>query len=236
MDREWLAERLQAGRSIESIARETGRSASTVAYWVNKHGLSSRHAAKHAARGGVERERLQALVEDGRSIRQIAAELGTSAATARHWLAKYGLETLRAAQRRLATHRSVDDPDADVTSFCPRHGETLFRRRAEGGRRCLKCRAEAVVARRRSVKVTLVAEAGGACVLCGYSRSMAALQFHHVDPATKAFQIAQRGVTRSISAARAEARKCVLLCANCHAEVESGVATMPHTAPGASPG
>ena len=37
MDRETLAKLLAAGRSIESIARETGRAASTVAYWVNKH-------------------------------------------------------------------------------------------------------------------------------------------------------------------------------------------------------
>jgi hypothetical protein len=77
--------------------------------------------------------------------------------------------------------------------------------------------------------MALVADAGGSCVLCGYSRSLAALQFHHIDPATKRFHIAHRGVTRSMAAARAEAAKCVLLCANCHAEVEGGVATLPAT-------
>jgi hypothetical protein len=30
----------------------------------------------------------------------------------------------------------------------------------------------------------------------------------------------------ALEAARAEAAKCVLLCANCHAEVEAGVATV----------
>ena len=40
MDRETLAALLAEGRSIESIARETGRAASTVRYWVNKHGLT----------------------------------------------------------------------------------------------------------------------------------------------------------------------------------------------------
>ena len=44
MDAGWLTEQLEAGRSIESIARETGRDPSTVAYWVNKHGLASEHA------------------------------------------------------------------------------------------------------------------------------------------------------------------------------------------------
>lgn len=72
MDRETLADMLAAGRSIESIARETGKAPSTVGYWVNKHGLASSHASKHAARGGIERSALQALVEDGLSVRQIA--------------------------------------------------------------------------------------------------------------------------------------------------------------------
>ena len=39
-------------------------------------------------------------------------------------------------------------------------------------------------------------------------------------------QMSRRGVTRSIEQARAEARKCVLLCGNCHAEVEAGVAAL----------
>ncbi len=53
MEREWLERELAAGRSIEAIAREVGRDPSTVAYWVNKHGLTSQHAPKHAARGGI---------------------------------------------------------------------------------------------------------------------------------------------------------------------------------------
>ena len=89
MDREAHAAMLEEGLSIESIARETGRSPSTVAYWVNKHGLASRHGPKHAARGGIERERLQALVEEGLSIRAIAAHCDVSPTTVRHWLQKY---------------------------------------------------------------------------------------------------------------------------------------------------
>jgi helix-turn-helix protein len=55
MDRSKLAAQLESGRSIESIARELGRDPSTVAYWVNKHGLVSVFAAKHAPRGGLAR-------------------------------------------------------------------------------------------------------------------------------------------------------------------------------------
>ncbi len=60
-----------------------------------------------------------------------------------------------------------------------------------------------------------------------YDRCVQALEFHHIDPATKSFSLSQKGVTRSLAAARAEAAKCVLLCGNCHAEVEAGVTALP---------
>jgi len=72
-----------------------------------------------------------------------------------------------------------------------------------------------------------VSEAGGACVLCGYDRCLAALEFHHLDPTQKRFAIGGRGLTRGIDALRAEAAKCVLLCSNCHVEVETGVVILP---------
>jgi transposase len=227
VEREWLTSRLEAGRSIESIAREVGRSPSTVAYWVNKYGLTSAHAAKHTAKGGIDRKALEPLVAAGMSGREIASRLGVSQATVRHWLLKHGLETQRATRRRLTGALAAAVGVTDAMAHCPRHGTTTFRRRADSGWRCLECRVEAVTARRRAVKSTLVEEAGGACVLCGYSRSAAALQFHHLDPADKTFHISQGGIARSVAVARAEAAKCVLLCANCHAEVEAGVATMP---------
>jgi predicted Zn-ribbon and HTH transcriptional regulator len=228
MDAGWLASRLAEGRSIESLAREAGRSPSTVGYWVNKHGLTSQHAAKHAARGGIDRSELEAMVALGMPIRAMAAQLGVGYTTVRHWLKKYGLITPRA--RRLAETADARAADLEaVAATCARHGLTSFGRTARGHFRCLRCRSEAVAARRRRVKERLLQAAGGRCVLCGYDRSPAALQFHHIDPADKAFAIAGRGVARSLAAALEEARKCVLLCATCHAEVEAGVATLPTT-------
>jgi hypothetical protein len=82
-----------------------------------------------------------------------------------------------------------------------------------------------VIRRRRKAKEILVREAGGRCQLCGYDRSQTALQFHHLDPNTKEFGVAHRGA-RGIERLRAEIRKCVLLCSNCHAEVESGFSSI----------
>jgi transposase-like protein len=223
VDREWLREQLAAGRSIEAIAREVGRHPSSVAYWVNKHGLASMHAVKHSAKGPVERVVLEQLVEERLTIEQIGRRLGIGSAAVRHWLRKYGLRTARA--RRGSSETPVD---REVIRECQRHGWTVFVVSGTDKRlRCKRCRSDHVSARRRRVKAILVAEAGGCCQLCGYDRYAGALQFHHRDPTEKAFGLATQGVARSLSRARAEVIKCILLCANCHAEVEGGLANIP---------
>jgi 5-methylcytosine-specific restriction endonuclease McrA len=87
-----------------------------------------------------------------------------------------------------------------------------------GHHRCRKCRSENVSKRRKKVKLILVKEAGGACRLCGYNKYVGALHFHHLDPKTKSFSLSNNGLTKSITKLREEASKCILLCANCHAE------------------
>jgi hypothetical protein len=77
------------------------------------------------------------------------------------------------------------------------------------------------------VKEILVREAGGACRMCGYARSMRALHFHHLEPSQKRREINARGVAFALATLRAEAQKCVLLCSNCHAEVEEGISHLP---------
>jgi hypothetical protein len=114
-----------------------------------------------------------------------------------------------------------------TTRTCGTHGETEFVLEGRGYYRCKKCRQQRVIDWRRRAKLLLIAEAGGACVLCGYERCAGALHFHHIDPEAKEFGISRRGFTRSIEKMREEAAKCVLLCSNCHAEVEAGAATLP---------
>jgi transposase-like protein len=226
MDREWLAAQLEAGRSLESIAREVGRAPSTVAYWAKKHGLTSHHASRHAPRGGIERAHLEALVNDGLPLRAIATELGVGYTTVRHWMRRYGLATPRA--RRLAASAPARAAGVvEAVLDCQHHGATLHVRRGADGFRCQACRSGAVSRRRRAVKDILIAEAGGACARCGYSGSAGAMHFHHLDPEQKAFAISRGGVSGSLEKARAEAGKCILLCATCHAEVESAAERLP---------
>jgi len=170
----------------------------------------------------MEREELEALAAAGCTLREMAERLGVSVTVVQRRLGDAGLRTMRAQQRHAALKARERGAD-EAEIVCPTHGLTRHRRRPRGSYVCLRCRAESVARRRRKVKAILVAEAGGACTLCGYDRHPAALQFHHRDPALKSFTLSAQGVTRSLDRARQEARKCVLLCANCHAEVEAGL-------------
>lgn len=84
----------------------------------------------------------------------------------------------------------------------------------------------AVVARRRKLKEMLVGYKGGKCMLCGYDRCAAAFDLHHIDGSKKEFGIGLGGITRSWERVRAEADKCVLLCANCHRELHAGLISL----------
>jgi transposase len=226
VDKESLLLLLGQGLSVERIAKRFGKDPSTISYWMRKHGLEAPNREKHAAKGGIERERLEALVDAGMTIAEIAMAVGRSKGTVRHWMRKYGLRTKNAKgkQRQRASKAAGL---LTTTMTCVRHGEAEFILEGRGYYRCKQCRTEQVVRHRRKLKAILVEEAGGRCVLCGYDRNIRALEFHHVDPRDKRFTLSANGVTLSLDALQAEARKCVLLCSNCHAEVEDGVAVVP---------
>lgn len=223
MDRDALEQLLLQGLSLAEIGRRFGKHESTVAYWVRKFALEPVGRANHAAKGGLTREQLVPLVENGTSIAQIADALGLSKATVRYWLERYGLRTAgkRGARPRDGVQAARAAGLDRAPLRCPAHGVVEHVRDPRGYYRCGLCRQEAVVRRRRRVKEQLVQEFGGGCQACGYHECLAALAFHHVDPSTKAFALARRGA-HGIEGLRAEARKCVLLCSNCHAEIESG--------------
>ena len=114
--------------------------------------------------------------------------------------------------------------------LCRHHGWTEFANyapRTDGNRwRCKRCVGEAVRRRHHKVRRILIAEAGGCCALCGYDGCVINLHFHHVDPETKAFNMSM-AAGKSEAAYRAEMAKCVLVCANCHGEIESGMTPSP---------
>lgn len=223
MDKRFLEDCLAEGMSLRAIGRQVERHPSTVSHWLKKYGLSACGATKHAPRGAISARRLRKLVEKHATLVEMADHFDRSPSTIRYWLRRYGIEVTA----RPGTRRRRGCGGQTATFECKRHGLTEFVLEGRGHYRCKRCRSSAVSKRRRTVKQILVDEAGGACALCGYRRWVGALQFHHLDPSRKEFSLSQRGCSRSLARSRAEVRKCVLLCANCHAEVESGFATLP---------
>lgn len=90
MDQDSLELLLAQGLSVEKIATRFGKHPSTVSYWMAKHGLEALGREKHAAKGGISRQRLERLVDAGATTAEIAAAVGLSQGTVRHWLQRYG--------------------------------------------------------------------------------------------------------------------------------------------------
>jgi transposase-like protein len=229
MDRESLKLLLAQGVSVEQIARRFGKHPSTVSYWMEKYGLEAPNQAKYRTKGGTEREQLALLIDRGMTVAEIATHFGLSKTTVRYWMRRYELRT----KNKLGPRHGQLTRDAKVSGLavltlsCLHHGETEFVIEGRGYYRCKRCRADAVARRRRRVKHILVAEAGGCCCVCGYDRYVGALEFHHLDPSQKRLEISRNGVALALDTLRAEARKCVLVCRNCHAEIEGGIVTVP---------
>ena len=208
MDRDRLAAQLAEGRSIEAIARAT-RPRSVHRRLLGQQvrpGVPARASATRPAAGS-------SASSSRRSSKRACRSAGIADAARRHLhdgapLAA-ALRTRDAASRRLA-----ETAPARAARSRNDRGELPRPRahdvRAPWGRRVP---VPAVSQRRRAS-----APPGGQAScwsprqaapapLCGYDRSLAGLHFHHLDPAAESFALSRRGVTRSLEAARAEARE-----------------------------
>jgi hypothetical protein len=81
--------------------------------------------------------------------------------------------------------------------------------------------------RDRAVNMERIMSALGlsGCVRCGES-DVIVLQWHHRVPSEKSFNVLT-GSRNALSTRIAEARKCDLLCANCHLRVHEEMRTAP---------
>ena len=71
-----------------------------------------------------------------------------------------------------------------------------------------------------SRKKELVKLMGGRCCMCGYNKNYSALEFHHINPQDKEFQLDSRHLSNtSMESIIKESEKCILVCSNCHKEI-----------------
>ena len=113
-----------------------------------------------------------------------------------------------------------------MIKICSKHGETKHFARPDGAFRCGKCASHWVIKNRQVKKKKLVEMFGGKCMACGYKKYAGALDFHHTNPKTKGFALSVKGLSYSWESLLKEAKKCVLVCKNCHTEIEAKIITI----------
>jgi hypothetical protein len=149
----------------------------------------------------VDKEILLKYIDQHKSIRDTAKELGCSYTTIRYWLNKYELKT---------------SPFSYKCSKCGTETLNAFSK----GRftNCKKCRAAYESGRGIKRKRQVVEFLGGKCVKCGYNKNTAALDIHHTNPQLKAPNWVYLR-NNSFNIVKKELEHCVLMCKNCHAEI-----------------
>lgn len=86
-----------------------------------------------------------------------------------------------------------------------------YKDKEDASKRIKKCRIKR--------KQELIEIGGGKCRICGYDKCHAALEFHHCHPENKLYGLSC-GNCHSLLSDLLEIQKCILLCSNCHREVE----------------
>jgi len=81
---------------------------------------------------------------------------------------------------------------------------------------CVVCPSCDTTKRRWESRIELIQMLGGKCINCGFAGNPASLQFHHLDPREKKYSLNSKNLLRADR--YEEAKKCTILCANCHIE------------------
>ena len=158
----------------------------------------------------MNKETLINQINQNLSTWQIAAQSNTTQANVRYWLKKYDLQTVRTTNKE------------NKLKLCPKCNtskpKSEFYKSKKSSSYCKSCIVKSNLERQRNTKSLAVEYKGGKCSICGYSKSMAALEFHHINPneKDKDYFNMRGGLSPNL---KTELDKCVLLCANCHREI-----------------
>lgn len=207
MEKSYLEELINEGLSRTQIAERSGYSKSTVARRLKQYRLKTQ-IPRNVDHEPLEQEYLEELIFQGLSKRKIAERCNRSQGSVAYWLKKYGLST-----------KGVGGPYSTPLPHLCVCGETdpneFYGKRKI---RCKACHKADTAGRFKRHKAQAVREFGSECVICGYSKNLAALEFHHTDPSKKDHDfIKMRHWV--FDSKRSELEKCELVCANCHREI-----------------
>ena len=183
----------------------------------------------------VMKEKILELRINGKSMKQIARELGCAHSTVSYHCNKAGLGG-DGINRKILTEYEIDKIKELYSTGCSndklskefsvskyeirKYTKELKRYSRFDDSLTRKQRTSIMVSeRRRKIKDMAIEYKGGKCEKCGYNKCNGALEFHHLNPEEKDFSISTSGTTKSFERIKKEIDKCILVCANCHREI-----------------
>lgn len=212
-------ELIKKNYTTKQIALELGMGWTTVKRYLKQIGLRTNHWKEPY---NIDKETLTELVNKNYSSHRIAKELKCSQTNVRHWLKKYGLNLNARAAQKVEQEKGL--------KTCPQCKRTLARTKEffyinkSGACHswCKKCNDVITWGKQKDLKKKSVEYKGGKCCICGYNKYVGALDFHHVDPSQKEFNISRLRLY-TWERVKMELDKCVCVCKNCHAELHGNV-------------
>jgi predicted transcriptional regulator len=203
--KEVLQQLVENELSQTEMAKECQCSKSQVVYWLKKYDLKTKYTTKNKTTP-ISKEKLEKLVDEGLTQKEIAVICQCSKDKVKYWLNKYNLKTQWTKNHK----RKIFNIFCDI---CNKYvGENIKNRSF-----CMSCITKL---RRTRVKIAAVKMLGGECKICGWDgdgdiANFAAFEFHHKKDENKDFAISNIS-NRGWDIVKKELDKCQLLCSRCH--------------------
>lgn len=181
----------------------------------------------------MKKEILETLINEGKSLNQVSKDTGKSLTTIRYWVKKYDLKSTHKPFKLIEKKVFGDfrycsgcKKDCPIDQFYQRRGIK------NASTYCKSCTTKQTLKRMQKLKKTMVDYKGGECSICGYKKYLGALEFHHLDPNKKDFNLAHMKKYSFDERVKNELDKCILVCSNCHRELHGKIVVPPGFEPG----
>lgn len=201
-----IRNRAAEGIGLVQIAREIKTNRHTVAKYCKRNEIELK--TRHHHNKDISKEELEDLIEAGASIKFMADKYDCAPSAIHHRLRRLGLRT---------KNRIGKDPHSLNYPKCEQCGKTRKPYYKADRDRCPPiCGYCKNKIKEKTVKDQIVKLRGGKCERCGYDECIQALEFHHESKENKEEQVSTLVKDGLFNKAWDEAKKCKLLCSNCH--------------------
>ncbi len=215
---------IDKGYTTKQIANELKMCWSTVKGHLRNLSMKTIHKIDQYV---ITKEQLQLLIDKNYSTYDIAKELKCSQCVVKNRLKLFELQTHAIwTVLRTKTKKEIEEGYKTCPQCHQKKSLTTenFYLKKDGKFHywCKECNDRITYQKQSNRKKECVEYKGGKCFICGYDKYLGALDFHHIDPTQKEFNISNLK-TYSWKVLKIELDKCICVCRNCHAEIHFGL-------------